>query len=63
MSKSKRPTGGKHKPRRMVGIPARIAIALEQLAERRATNLTEYVKSLCVTHLTEQGMWPPPSSK
>ena len=58
MSK-KKPTGGKHKPRRMVGLPERLAAVLEKLADERATTVTEVVKAACVDHLTRIGRWPP----
>lgn len=60
MSKQKKPTGGKHKPRRMVGLPARIAALMNELAEENAMKLTEYVKSVCVEHLKAKGRWATP---
>jgi hypothetical protein len=55
---------GKHKlPRRMVGLPEPIAAALEQIGERRMTNVTEMVKLACIEYLTREGAWPPPAPK
>lgn len=62
MSKQK-PTGGKHKPRRMVGIPEKLAVVLEKLGESRMQNLTELVKTVCVEYLTRLDLWPPKPAK
>lgn len=63
MSKQKKPSGGKHKPRRMVGLPEKVAAPLEALASETATTLTEYVKLVCVEHLKAKGRWNPSSPK
>lgn len=58
MSK-KKPKGGKHKPRRMVGLPRRIAEPLEEVADARETNVTELVKLACIEFLERLNRWPP----
>lgn len=63
MSKPKKPTGGKHKPRRMVGLPEYVAALMDELAAENAMKLTEYVKSVCVEHLKAKGKWKPPGAR
>lgn len=60
MSKQKKPTGGKHKPRRMVGIPEQLAVALERVGESSLSNVTDVVKAACIEYLEKRGMWPIP---
>lgn len=59
MSKPK-PSADRHKPRRMVGIPERLAVALEKAGEARLMNLTDVVREACLDYLTKLGAWPPP---
>lgn len=61
MSKSKPTAGDRHKPRKMVGVPTRIATVLEELGAERETNLTEMVKVACIHYLESLGKWPPPA--
>ena len=58
MSK-KKPTSGQHKPRRMVGLPEKLAAVLERVGEQRMQTVTEVVKSICVEYLTRLELWPP----
>lgn len=55
----KKPSGDRHKPRRMVGIPERVCETLERLARDREASLSEMVKNILVDHLTKLGEWPP----
>jgi hypothetical protein len=46
------------KPRKLVGIPPRIAAAMEEIAESRETTLTEMVKAACIDFLVKFDRWP-----
>lgn len=56
----KRPTAAdRHKPRRLVGIPERICLALEAIGKERETTLTEMVKAGLIYFLEQHRKWPP----
>lgn len=59
MSKQKQ-TGDRHKPRRMVGIPEVLAVALEQLAAEEFNTLSEQVKVACREYLERRDRLPKP---
>lgn len=54
-------TGDRHKPRRMVGVPERIAAELERMAAEREASLAEMVKNACLFFLEHNNRWPPPA--
>lgn len=49
----------RHKPRKLVGISARICHVLEELGKDREATLTEMVKVACIEYLSRLGVWPP----
>lgn len=63
MSNKKKPHGDRHKPRRMVGIPERVAAALEEVAKEREASLAEIVKYACLFFLEDLKRWPPTAGK
>ncbi len=63
MGKNKDRSADRHKPRRMVGIPHRVAIALEAIGKNREATLSEMVKVACIAYLESQGVWPPNGGK
>lgn len=63
MSKSKQPPKDQHKPRRMVGVPERIAAVLDEMGKEREASLTEMVKYACLHFLEVNNRWPPPTTK
>ena len=63
MGKKKQPAASdRHKPRRLVGIPERICLALEELGNERETTLTEMVKVGLIHYLESLSRWPPPKT-
>ena len=62
MSK-KKPSADRHKPRRMVGVPERICVALEEIGREREASLAEMVKNACLHFLESQNRWPPPAGR
>lgn len=65
MSKDKKPpktaTSDRHKPRRLVAVPERVAAALLRIGERHEAGLTEMVKRACIEFLEKHSEWPPKS--
>lgn len=69
MSKAKKPTAAntptkpstseRHKPRRMVGVPERVCVALKKMGDAREADLTEMVKLACIFFLEKHGAWEP----
>lgn len=53
----------RHKPRRLVGIFERIALALEQIGANREATLTEMVRVACIEYLERRKAWPPKSAE
>lgn len=51
----------RHKPRRTIGIPERICLALERMGERQEAGVSEMVKRACIFFLEHHNEWPPPS--
>lgn len=45
--------------RRLVGLPERVCLALDPIAEYHCTTLTEVVKNACLEYLVAKGLWPP----
>ena len=50
----------RHKPRRMVSIPERVALALADVGRDREASLSETVKVACIAYLESLNRWPPP---
>lgn len=48
----------RHKPSRMVRIPERMALALEELAETRENTLTDEVRTAVREYLERNDLWP-----
>jgi hypothetical protein len=59
--RKQQPDKSPQKPRKLVGIPPRIAAAMEEVAESRETTLTEMVKVACIDFLVKHDRWPPRS--
>lgn len=57
MAKSK--SEDRHKPSRMVRIPERMAVALEEFAESRENTLTDEVRTAIREYLERNDLWPP----
>lgn len=57
-SRPKKDVADRHKPRRMVGIPTRVAAILQKQAELRLTRLSDEVKRILIEHLQREGLWP-----
>jgi hypothetical protein len=47
-----------HKPSRMVRLPERLAVLLEQLASDDFNTLTDQVRAACVSRLISRGKLP-----
>lgn len=60
MSKRKPESADRHKPRRMVGIPEVLAVALEQLAAEEFNTISEQVKIACREYLERRDRLPKP---
>jgi hypothetical protein len=60
---SKKPRADRHKPRRMVGVPERICVVLEEIGKEREASLAEMVKNACLHFLESQSRWPPTSRR
>jgi hypothetical protein len=56
---AKTPKNDRHKPRRMVGVPERVCVALEAMGREREASLAEMVKNACLFYLEQNGRWPP----
>ncbi len=63
MGKQKPTANDRHKPRRLVGIPEPLAVALEELAEEDFNNLTDQVKAAVREYLERKGRLPKPGQK
>jgi hypothetical protein len=65
MAKNKRPggRGDRHKPRRMIGLPERLAVQLDKLAERNASRMTQEVIRAVREYLERNNLWPPPAGE
>ena len=61
MGKKKPTTSDRHKPRRLVGVPERICVALEEWGKDREASLTEMVKAGLIYFLEKHDRWPPRS--
>jgi hypothetical protein len=59
----KKSTTDRHKPARMVRIREILAVQLDKIAERDATDLTEVVNTAVRKFLIAEGYWPPPEVK
>jgi hypothetical protein len=58
---AKKSTGpDRHKPRRMVSIPERVAAVLAEVGRGREASLSETVKVACIAYLESLNRWPPP---
>ena len=55
----KKQAGDRHKPSRMTRVPERMATALEKLAAKKETNLSDEVKQAVHEYLEKQDLWPP----
>ncbi len=62
MGKTKPTDNDRHKPRRLVGVPERICLALEEIGKDRETTLTEMVKVGLIHFLESLNKWPPPKT-
>lgn len=56
----KKKAGDRHKPRRMVGIPEVMAVALEELAAEEFNKLSDQVKAAVREYLERRGRLPKP---
>jgi hypothetical protein len=59
MAKKKRPTGDRHKKRKMTAIREPLATIIEDMAKRYATDPTELVNRAVREMLEREKLWPP----
>lgn len=57
---AKRKATDRHKPRNMVGVPARLMEQIDKLVERNCTDRTTEVIRAVRLMLENEGLWPPP---
>lgn len=62
MAAKKKQPGDRHKPARMTRVREILAVQLDKLVERNATDFAEEVNRAVRELLIREGLWPPTSS-